>query len=509
VIGPTDPHQLMQVSVILTHRQPLPNARHSGNFLSHSEFAAQYGANPAHVDKMKQFAVENKLHMLERGDEVLRRTVTLAGTAAAMEKAFGVELNEYEHPDASYRGRTGAIHIPEEYAAMIQGVFGLDDRPMVKPHFRYRGTTGPFGARASHTTFTPMEVARLYGFPQDVDGTGQVIGLIEFGGGYRMADIQQYFQTMKVQEPTVSTAALNLAKNRPTTPQSADTAVMLDIEVVGAVAPGANIVVYFAPNTARGFQDVLSMSVHDQLRGPRVLCISWGGPEACWTGQSMQNFDEVAREASLLGITIVASSGDNGSSDGIADGQNHVEFPASSPNVLAVGGTRLLAANGAIVSETVWNDGAQGGATGGGYSTYFASPDWQARAVLNFGRGIPDVVCNADPGTGYEILVDGQQMVVGGTSAAVPMWAGLIALLNQKLQARIGHINPSLYEADQAVCFRDISSGNNGAFSATSGWDPVAGLGSPKGAQLLQAQQGMGAETARDKQPISGSRTLL
>ena len=448
VIGPTDPHQLMQVSVILKHRQPLANAKPSGKFMSHNELAAQCGANPAHVDKMKQFATENKLYMLERGDEVLRRTVTFAGTAAAMEKAFDVELNEYEHPDGSYRGRTGAIHIPEEYASMIQGVFGLDDRPMVKPHFRYRGTSGPFGERASHTTFSPTEVAKLYGFPQDVDGTGQTIGLIEFGGGYRMADIDQYFQTLGVKAPTVSTAALNLAKNRPTTPQSADTVVMLDIEVVGAVAPGANIVVYFAPNTSRGFQDVISMAVHDQLRGPRVISFSWGGPESCWTGQSMQNFDEVAQEASLLGIAIVASSGDNGSSDGIADGQSHVEFPASSPNVLSVGGTRLLAANGTIVSETVWNDGPQGGATGGGYSTYFASPDWQARAVLNFGRGIPDVVCNADPDTGYEILVDGQEMLVGGTSAAAPMWTGLIALLNQKIQNRIGHINPSLYEVD-------------------------------------------------------------
>jgi len=506
VIGPTDPHQLMQVSVILKHRQPLANARPSGKFLSHSELAAQCGADPAYVDKMKQFAGEHKLYLLERGDEVLRRTVTMAGTAAAMEKAFDVELNDYEHPDGSYRGRTGAIHIPEEYASMVQGVFGLDDRPMVKPHFRYRSTSGPFGERASHTTFSPAEVAKLYGFPQDVDGAGQVIGLIEFGGGYRQADIDQYFKTLGVKAPTVSTAALNLAKNRPTTPQSADTAVMLDIEVVGAVAPGANIVVYFAPNTSRGFQDVLNMAVHDQLRGPRVLCFSWGGPESSWTGQSMQNFDEVAQEASLLGITIVASSGDNGSTDGIQDGQNHVEFPASSPNVLSVGGTRLLAANGTIVSETVWNDGPQGGTTGGGYSTYFASPDWQARAVLNFGRGVPDVVCNADPDTCYEILVDGQEMVVGGTNAAAPMWAGLIALLNQKIQDRIGFINPSLYEVDQAVCFRSITSGNNGAYSATSGWNPATGLGSPKGVQLVEAQQGMRAEIAKGKGPIQGSK---
>jgi kumamolisin len=483
----------MQISVILKHRQPLPANRPAGRFMTHDEFAGQFGADPAHVDKLRQFARENNLHMLERGDEVLRRTVTLSGTAAAMEKAFSVELNEYEHPDGSYRGRTGAIQIPEEYASMIQGVFGLDDRPMVKPHFRYRGTSAAFGARASNAAYSPIDVARLYDFPQDVDGNGQTIGLIEFGGGYRMADIDQYFSSLQLQPPTVSTAALNLAKNRPTTPQSADTEVMLDIEVAGAVAPGANIVVYFAPNTSRGFQDVLSMAVHDQLRLPGVLSISWGGPEATWTTQSMQSFDQIAQEAALLGITITVASGDSGSSDGLNDGKNHVDFPASSPHVLACGGTRLVSANGAITSETVWNDGAQGGATGGGYSITFACPAWQ-EITSQSGRGVPDVAGNADPETGYNILVDGQQMVVGGTSAVAPLWAGLIALLNQKLQNRIGFINPSLYDMNQSTCFRDITQGNNGAYSAAPGWDATTGLGSPIGIPLIQTEQSMTAQ---------------
>jgi len=440
--------------------------------------------------------------MLERGDEVLRRTVTLSGTAAAMEKAFGVELNEYEHPDGSYRGRTGAIQIPEEYASIIQGVFGLDDRPMVKPHFRYRGTSGAFGSRAANTAFSPLDVAKLYDFPQDVNGNGQTIGLIEFGGGYRMADIDQYFNSLGLQAPTVSTAALNLAKNRPSTPQSADTEVMLDIEVAGAVAPGANIVVYFAPNTSRGFQDVLSMAVHDQLRLPGVLSISWGGPEATWTTQSMQSFDEIAQEAGLLGITITVASGDSGSSDGLNDGKNHVDFPASSPHVLACGGTRLTAANGTISSETVWNDGAQGGATGGGYSAAFACPAWQTSATQNAqsGRGVPDVAGNADPDTGYYILVDGQQMVVGGTSAVAPLWAGLIALLNQTIQGRSGLINPSLYGINQSNCFRDITQGNNGAYSAAPGWDAATGLGSPVGIQLVQAEQSITARTTGSRE---------
>jgi kumamolisin len=278
---------------------------------------------------------------------------------------------------------------------------------------------------------------------------------------------------------------------------------MLDIEVAGAVAPGASLVVYFAPNTARGFQDALSMAVHDQLRAPRVISISWGGPESTWTQQSMENFDEVAQEAGLLGITITVAAGDNGSNDGVTDGQNHVDFPASSPHVLACGGTTLLSADGIITNETVWNDGPQGGATGGGYSTVFARPSWQSSDVPQANRGVPDVAGDADPETGYKVQVDGQQMVIGGTSAVAPLWAGLIALLNEKLQNRTGYINPMLYGADEGTCFRDITSGNNGAYSAGQGWDAATGLGTPIGISLAQAIQ----ETASQTQTSQGTRS--
>lgn len=501
-IGATDPHQLIEISVILKHRQPLETAHPTGKFMTHSEFAAQCGADPAHVEMIKKFAEDNKLQVLERGDEVLRRTLTVAGTAAKMEKAFGVELVDYDHPDGYYRGRTGAIQLPEEIAPYVTGVFGLDDRPVAKPHFRYRGDNRTFGARASNNSFSPTEVAKLYDFPQDVNGTGQVIGLIELGGGYRPADIQDYFQSLGLPAPRVRTSSVDQTKNRPTTANSADGEVMLDIQVAGAVAPGATIVAYFAPNTTRGFQDALSMAVHDQLRKPTVISISWGGPESGWTGQSMQNFDDVAQEAGLLGITITVAAGDNGSTDGVDDGQNHVDFPASCPHVLATGGTSLMAMNGVIKAETVWNDGPQGGATGGGFSTFFTRPEWQTNDVPHSAnRGVPDVAGNADPATGYNVLVDGQQMVVGGTSAVAPLWAGLIALLGQKLQSRIGFINPALYNMDESSCYHDISSGTNGAFSAGPGWDPATGLGSPVGIQIMQTLQGITSQTQAGREP--------
>jgi kumamolisin len=488
-IGPTDPHQLIEISLILKHRQPLPLPENEGKILSHTDFAKTYGADPAQVDKIRHFAREHNLHMLESGDEVLRRTITLAGTAAAMEKAFTVELNEYEHDDGSYRGHTGAIQMPEEYASLVSGVFGLDNRPVAKPHFRYRAANRSFGARASNIFYTPPQIAKLYGFPADASGTGQAIGLIELGGGYRPSDIADYFKGLDLQAPAVNSISIDHANNRPTNPQSADGEVMLDIEMAGSVAPGAKIAVYFAPNTARGFQDALSSAIHDQLNKPSAVSITWGSSESNWTAQSIENFNQVAQEASLLGITITAAT----------DGKSHVDFPASCPYVLACGGTRLVAANGAISSETVWNDGAQGGATGGGYSTVFARPAWQASDVTLPNRGIPDVAGNADPETGYNILVDGQQMVVGGTSTVAPLWAALVLLLNQKLNRRLGFINPSLYSQDQASDFRDITMGNNGAYSATFGWDPCTGLGSPLGTQLLQALQGVTPATHTQK----------
>ncbi len=209
----------------------------------------------------------------------------------------------------------------------------------------------------------------------------------------------------------------------------------------------------------------------------------------------MTAFDSAAQDAGALGVTICAASGDNGSGDGVTDGANHVDFPASSPNILACGGTTLQSANGAVTSETVWNDGAQGGATGGGFSNQFPLPAYQAsdniKPPSGGGRGVPDVCGDADPETGYQVLVDGKSLVIGGTSAVAPLWSGLIALLNQKLGKSVGFLQPVLYGLPKtADAFNDVTQGSNGAFSAGPGWDPTTGLGSPSGENLLTALSG-------------------
>src|SRR5580704_17707358 len=257
-------------------------------------------------------------------------------------------------------------------------------------------------------------------------------------------------------------------------------------------APMAKIAVYFAPNTSQGFQDALTTAIHDATNKPSVISISWGSAESTWTAQAMTAFDSAAQDAAALGITICAACGDNGSSDGVNDGANHVDFPASSPHILACGGTSLQSTDGEITSETVWNDGAKGGAGGGGYSNQFPLPAWQASANIQppagGGRGVPDVSGNADPNTGYNILVDGQSLVIGGTSAVAPLWSALIALLNEKLGQPLGFLQPVIYGLPKTTnAFQDITSGTNGSFSAGPGWDAATGLGSPSGQNLLQA----------------------
>jgi kumamolisin len=505
LVGPTDPNQIVEVSIVLKQRRELKLEHLQGRILSHDEFASTYGADPTHIERIRAFASANNLEVVEQGNEIGRRTVKVRGTVANLEKAFSVTLNDYDHPTKGrFRGRTGAIHLPTELADIVQAVLGLDNRPQARPHFRSRGAKGIAPAASVDISYSPVQVAQLYSFPTGVNGAGQTIGIIELGGGYKPADITNYFKSLGITAPSVTSVSVDGGTNSPTNPNSADAEVLLDIEVSGAVAPGAKIVVYFTPNTSQGFQDALSTAIHDTTNNPSAVSISWGGPESTWTSQLMTTFDQVAQEAAALGVTITVAAGDDGSSDGVSDGSNNVDFPSSSPNVLACGGTTLDSSNGVITSETVWNDGSQGGATGGGFSTVFSQPAYQSGLASSYpgqtGRGVPDVAGDADPQTGYNILVDSSQEVVGGTSAVAPLWTGLVALLNQQLNTRLGFINPALYALPEpSNGFNDITQGNNGSYSAGPGWDPCTGLGSPIGTALetlLASTQSSGVGTA-------------
>ncbi len=466
-------------------------------YLTREQYAKDHGANRSDLTKVAAFAKKHSLVVVE--SSAARRSVFLSGTAAEFAEAFGTSITHYEHAGGTYRGRMGPLTVPAELAEIVEGVFGIDDRPIAKPHFQRPNGASEKQPHIAGGSFTPPQLAQLYNFPAGLDGTGQCIAIIELGGGYRPTDINAYFQKLGLPVPQVNTVRVDGGKNSPTDANSADGEVMLDIEVAAAVAPKARIAVYFAPNTDKGFLDAITLAIHDTVNKPSVISISWGSAEANWTAQAMTSFDQAFQTAAALGVTVCVAAGDNGSGDGETDGKAHVDFPASSPFVLGCGGTKLTASGASITSETVWNENPGNSATGGGISDFFAVPAYQAMTGIppsanpggRRGRGVPDVAGDADPATGYNVRVDGQSFVIGGTSAVAPLWAGLIALMNQKLAHPVGYLNPLLYGslAGKGV-LRDVTSGNNGAYSAKAGWDACSGWGTPVGTNLLKALGG-------------------
>lgn len=502
-VGPADPNEIVDVTIRLRSKageepivdgEDLKRPLTERNVLTRKEFEAKHGADENSMRQVEDFAREHKLVVKEKS--AARRTIILSGTVTAMNEAFGVELMEFEHAGGKYRGRTGTVNLPEELRGQVEGVFGLDNRPQAKPHFRRRQGRGGIHAATADLSYTPVEVAQLYEYPAGSDGTGECVALIELGGGYTTSDLSAYWKQIGVKKiPLVSAVSVGNGSNQPTgDPNGPDGEVMLDIEVVGAIAPGAKIVAYFAENTDAGFLNAITTAVHDSTNHPSIISISWGGPESTWTQQAMTSMDEAFQAAAAIGVTVMVAAGDNGSTDGETDGKSHVDFPSSSPSVLACGGTKLVAANGEISSEVVWNEQASNeGATGGGVSDFFPLPSWQSAVGVprsanpggKSGRGVPDIAGNADPTTGYVTRVDGKPDVIGGTSAVAPLWAGLVARINQSVGKPVGFMNALLYQAgDPSGDFNDIMTGNNGAYSAGPGWDACSGLGSPIGSKV-------------------------
>ena len=502
----------------------LPGKR---QYLSTEQFESVYGADPADLDKIATWARANKLDVVE--SSVPMRRVQVQGSVQDIERAFSLELNEYQHPHgAQYRGREGEIHVPSELLGVVEGVFGLDTRQVGRPRRRRSALGGVSLASVKGTpgspfpgSFFPPQVADLYSYPGNLDGSNQNIAIFAFNGapspdprgGYSLPALKNYFeQVLGGTTPAITDVVVQGPGNDPgpdtqASDQQGDSTgeVMLDMCVVGSVAPGAHIFMYFTEFTSQGWLDAL----HEAIAGKNeisVISISYGNPEddpeGAWSKMGVRVVNQAFQAAVAKGITICCASGDDGSSDQVSRGA-HVDFPASSPFVLGVGGTKLVAASGApatIAEETVWNELMQDeGATGGGVSAVFTKPSYQNGVQVphsvnpphRIGRGVPDVAAVADPETGVVVMhVDGNELeTIGGTSAAAPLWAALVARLNQGLGVNCGFLNGVLYAKCANGVLRDITVGNNGAYSAQPGWDACTGLGTPNGQRLLHALQ--------------------
>src|SRR3984957_20166119 len=473
-------------------------------YLTHQDLEKHHGAKEEDLDKIEHFAQEHDLTVVHRS--AAERSLVLKGKLGDLLAAFHADVQIYHPATGTYRGRTGEITVPEELSKIITGIFGFDTRPKHRsPHWQksaaQRGPGGQNGVAAT-------EYAKRYNFPANLngttlDGTGQTVAIIELGGGYRSSDLKAFFKEIGIATPKVSSISVDHAGNDPTTANSADGEVMLDIEVAGAVVPKAKFAVYFAPNNGdKGFLDAISAAVHDSQRKPSVLSISWGGPEVSTDQQGVNAYHELFAAAGALGITVCVASGDHGTADldaGDWDKKIHVEHPACDDLVLGCGGTQIVSEK-----DVVWNDGtpfdvqvAGGGgwASGGGISTIFAVPTYQADAKLpvsidtgKSGRGVPDIAMSA---TNYFTRVDTSEGASGGTSAVAPLMAALVARLSQAKKKNVGFLNPFLYSHVSEGVVHDVTSGTNAivhtikGYQAGPGWDACTGLGTPNGTAIL------------------------
>jgi len=358
-------------------------------------------------------------------------------------------------------------------------------RPNVKPYFKLPSVRQAERARAVAAApggpWNVPDLCTAYNWPTGLAGGG-VIAIVELGGGWVQSDMDQFFGGIgQGALPQITDVSVDGTKNTPDPgANSADGEVALDIEVAGAayyVATGkpATIRVYWA-------QDIAAAVRAATADGCDVCSISWGADEANWGAQAGQDMEQAATAATAAGMIVFAASGDNDSSDGGPNPAN-VDLPASAPHVIGCGGTSKTAAAFTPETETVWNNtpgSTSGEGTGGGYSTLFPLPDWQIGAPNGPGRMVPDVSADADPNTGYNIVLHGAPITIGGTSAVAPLYAGLFAAFGTKL----GWVTPQLYL--NQVCFNDITQGDNGAYRAGPGPDPCSGIGSPIGTKLAQ-----------------------
>ena len=479
------------------------------DYLEGKRFADLCSADAAHIKAIEKFARE--YHLEIKSTSLVRRCVVMSGRLDDISAAYRVRMHEYQLGDKRYLSHSGPISIPKRIVGMVQAVLGIDRRPI--------RTSDAIAVPTEGATLTPPEeVERAYAFPKGADGTGQTIGIVLPGCGLEMDEVKYHFAHTKRPLPQVRVVKVLDGKNTPCSKEDVQVVLdalsgkkplapnarqqferglntiesNMDVVLAGTFAPGAKIIVYVAPDSHEGSYQALMRGITDKDH-PTVLSCSWSSAENTYAPAVVRTMNTVFQLAALAGVTVCFSSGDDG--DGTLWGASKkpiVHFPSSSPFVLACGGTSLHK-DGNGFRETGWNEpaGKLRMASGGGFSKVNRQMQWQKGACPpKKGRGVPDVSAKADVKGGYELDAAGLRFTMGGTSAAAPLWAALAALLNQSLGANIGMVGPLLYtEKFRAAC-RDILKGQNGAYHAGRGWDPVTGWGSPHGEALLQALRG-------------------
>jgi kumamolisin len=357
----------------------------------------------------------------------------------------------------------------------------------LRHHPRLRGVRSSSPTDFPAGTLSPAQILTAYGFKQNqFAGAAPVkLGIGSLGGGVVQADIDNSVAAWGMAAPNLTVRTVGGAKNDPTSDQDSNVENMLDIVPTMAFAwwwltgTPADITITFGPNELSGMNQVTLDLI---AAGVEVGSWSWGSAAASWEASARAELAQTFAAAAAANIQFCAASGDNSVDDGTSSAS--ADYPCSDPNVWAVGGTNLtVAADGSRAAERAWGDGNPGDeGGGGGYDPTVPVPAWQQGVVPASapGRGVPDTAANADPNSGWQMSANGSWTVVGGTSAAAPFTAALIAVAKGVAKAAgRGLTTPAIYAARAAAC-NDITTGSDGD-PATVGWDPATGLGSPDG----------------------------
>jgi kumamolisin len=524
-----DPKRQIEVTISLRGpKLPEPGST-SGPALSREEYASKFGANRQDADTVAQVLQGYGLKVEDIS--LPTRSMRVTGTVAAMQSAFQTKLGIYHSKEqGDFRGREGMLQVPSELGGIVTGVFGLDERQVARRKLKKRPALKARGKAVVRRTKTkaapkkkkkstkagklsplgPADLAARYNFPAG-QGNGQQIGIAEFGGAYFPADLQKYCSKFNLPVPSVTVVPVGL--NSGQTALDASGEVNMDVQVIAGLCPQADIFMYFAPFSQKGWVDLLNKVLSGVPAKPVTLSISWGLAEdnQDWSEAARTQINDRLQALALIGVTVCISSGDDGSGDEETDGKAHVDFPGSSPFVLCVGGT-MITGSAANPTEQTWFEApgvrsGGGGATGGGVSVFFPRPSWQNVTIPSLNRGsidgrvVPDISALAGPPL-YDLILQGKDAPNGGTSASAPLWAALLARINAALPAskQQRFITPLLYQNGSngqprgADGCNDIAVGQNASspqpgvgYQAKAGFDAVTGWGTPNGAKLLTA----------------------
>lgn len=531
-ISPFDPNTILGITVMV--RRPLNDfgvtlreyadqiIEKRAARLTRQEFSSHFSATEQDINQVLAFAEYFGMTVIESHAD--SATIKLTASVGVLNAAFNITIEQVTIGDQQYFGYLESISIPTELSEVVEHVLGLNS--FVKPFknslvmLKENSVIVEPNAVPALSAITPIQAANAYKFP-NFSGTGQCIGIIEYGGGYSKSNLDLSFRavgldTPKVVDVSVNNGANNLYNSQYPDASNASTEVAMNIFVAGCVVPRATIAVYFNNTTVfdAHFADPINVALHDTVNDPSVISITWGVAESLISAADVAAIDNILAQSIILGKTICCSSGDNGAYADRLTGS--VSYPSSSPYVLAVGGTRLiLNADGTINSETAWSS------SGGGVSRFEATPAWQNNLnVTSYypsvgnsvpspvqSRAVPDIAANADLNSGYahysyyydpltRVQSLSSQIISGGTSIATPLIAGYIIKLNQIFGKSFGFVNPLFYANIDK--FNDIITGNNSyqplpnvvnvnniGYSATQGWDAVTGIGSPNGSLLV------------------------